>query len=170
MGVRNSGGFWGSNNLLQQQFNGNVICFFFCVRQLTTAVVQQIRQETSKILVNAVFHRWCSHGTTIAVRSCGSSEANIWFFLLLDCAAGSQLRVHESTALVVSGCLRLLSGAGDALTHPIRSMPQFRGLWLLARSYSCPQVKCKPSSGGCYFVSLRVFRSSINVDHSSTPK
>ena len=35
------------------------------------------------------------------------------------------------------------------LTHPVKSVTQFRGLWLLVRSCSCPQVKCKRSVGGC---------------------
>ena len=61
----------------------------------------------------------------------------------------SQLRVHENTSCVICGCLRLLSGAPDNLTHPVRSLPQFRGLWLLATSCSHPQVKCKRLVGGC---------------------
>ena len=64
----------------------------------------------------------------IALGSCALNEIVLRFWDFF-CAAGLQLRVHENTSLVVSGCLRLLSGAPDALIHPIRSIPQFR--WLL---------------------------------------
>lgn len=37
--------------------------------------------------------------------------------------------------------LRLLPGAPEALTHPKRSVLQLRGLWLLMRRCSCPQVE-----------------------------
>ena len=43
------------------------------------------------------------------------------------CATGSQLQVDENTSSVGFGCLRLLSGEPDALTHPIGSVTQFRG-------------------------------------------
>ena len=37
----------------------------------------------------------------------------------------------KNTSRVAFGCLRLLSGAPDAVTHPIRSAPEFCGLLLL---------------------------------------
>ena len=66
------------------------------------------------------------------------------------CAAGSELRVHENTSSVASGCLRLLSEAPDPVAHFVRSVPDFRGLLLVVRSCSCSQVKCKRSVGGCF--------------------
>ena len=55
-------------------------------------------------------------------------KRNIFFrFWEFSCAAGSQLRVHESTSCAVPGCLGLLSGAPDTLTHPIRTVLQCRG-------------------------------------------
>ena len=86
-------------------------------------------------------------------------------------AAGSQLGVHENTSWVVSGCLWLLSGAPDALfLHVIRSFPQFRWLYLLVRSCSYPQVKCKHSVGSCFVVSFGVPQIPSNSDHCSTSK
>ena len=35
----------------------------------------------------------------------------------------------------------LLSGAPDVVLQPSRSVPQFRGPWLLVESHSCPVVK-----------------------------
>ena len=43
-------------------------------------------------------------------------------------ATRSQHRVHKNTAGIVSGLLLLPSGAQGALAHPIRSIPQTRGL------------------------------------------
>ena len=63
------------------------------------------------------------------------------------CAAGSPLRVTENTSWVASWCLRPLPGTTDVVTHRMRSVPEFRGLLLLVRSYSCPPVKC--NVGGC---------------------
>ena len=64
----------------------------------------------------------------------------------LDCTAGSKLRVNENPSRLVSGYLRLLSGAPDALTHPIWSTPHFRGVL-----YGCLRkllllVVCKSSA------------------------
>ena len=60
-----------------------------------------------------------------------------------------------------------------ALTHPIGSAPQFRGLWLRVRSCSCPQVKCKRSVVFFLFVSFFV-PGTPNFDqfqsHCSTSK
>ena len=84
-------------------------------------------------------------------------------------AAGSQLRVHENTSSVASGCLRLLSGAPDAVTHPIRSVPEFRGLLLPVRSCSCPQVKCKRSVGG-RFLSHFVYPKFRPISTTAAPQ
>ena len=81
-------------------------------------------------------------------------------------AAGSQLRVHENISRVVSGYLRLLPGAPDALTHQMRNVNRLRGLWLLVRSYSCLQVNCKLSDGGCFVFLILCVPS---FDHCSTP-
>ena len=75
---------------------------------------------------------------------------NISAIMGIVCAAGSQLRVHENISRVASGCLRLLSSAPDALAHPIRGVPSFRGRWFLVRSSNCPQVKCRRSVQGCF--------------------
>ena len=48
---------------------------------------------------------------------------------------------QEITSSVISGCLRLLLVAPDALTHLIVSVSQFRGLLFLVRC-SCLQAKC----------------------------
>ena len=72
---------------------------------------------------------------------------------------------------VVSRCPRLPSGAPDALTHPISSIPRFRGLQLSVRSCSCPQVTCKRTLGYYYLFSrLTHPRISTNFDHRGTPK
>ena len=38
-------------------------------------------------------------------------------------------------------------GASDAFTHLARNVTQFRSLWFVSGSCSCPQVKCKRARG-----------------------
>ena len=60
------------------------------------------------------------------------SHARELFFLAISRvfrAACSRIRVHENTWRVVSANLWSLPGAPDSLTHSIRSVPQFRGLF-----------------------------------------
>ena len=64
---------------------------------------------------------------------------------------------------------RLLSGAPDAGTHPIRSVPEFRGLLLLVGSCSCPRVKCKRSLGRC-FLSHFVYPKSRPISTTGAPQ
>ena len=85
----------------------------------------------------------------------------------LFCAAGLKFRAHENITTFF-GCRRLPSGAPDTLTHPM-SATQFRGLWLLERSYSCPQAKSR-GSAGVVLVSVCAFRTSANFDDCSTTK
>ena len=47
---------------------------------------------------------------------------------------------------------------------------KFHGLYFRPRSCSCPQVKCKRSVGGLFFVSFRAPKKSTNFDHWSTFK
>ena len=44
----------------------------------------------------------------------------------------------------------LLPGAPDVVLRPTRSVPQFRGPWLLVGSWSCPPVKCTRSDGDIF--------------------
>ena len=96
---------------------------------------------------------------------------NSFAILGLFCAAGSQLRVHQSTSWVVSGCLRMLSGAHDALTHSIRNVLQFRWLRLLVASCSCPREWSANDLLGIvffYFVIVLCTTISSNFGHCST--
>ena len=81
----------------------------------------------------------------MAIRTSAQNNQSVDFATLGWCSLPTLIS-RNHLVRVVSGCLRLLSGAPDALTHPMRSAPRFRGLLLLVRSSSCPQVKCKTFS------------------------
>ena len=95
------------------------------------------------------FDRWCTHRVKLP-----RVNWNVFAILGDFCAVGSQLRAHENTSRVASGCLRLLPGTPDAVTHPIKSVLEFRRLLLLVRRCSYPQVKCKRWVGGCFCLIL----------------
>ena len=67
--------------------------------------------------------------------------------------AGWQCWLHKIISRDISGYLRLLPAAPDALIHimPISSVIRFRGLRLLVGRCSCPQVKDTQSVGDCVF-------------------
>ena len=97
--------------------------------------------------------------------------------------ATSSTREH---LVVVSGCLRLPSGAlalhqerrprtpsGAAPSHSIRSIPPFGGLQIPVRSCSCPSASAVPVqtfSSGLFPVSFCAPQISTTFDHCSTAK
>ena len=91
-------------------------------------------------------------------------------FLRSSCAPRSQLRIHGNISWVVSRCLRRPSGALDAFTHKIKSIPLLYGLQRPASICSCKQVKCRRSAGAVFVFSFRAPQTSTNSDHWSTPK
>ena len=93
----------------------------------------------------------------------------IWCELVELFFSGYDIEFTNTPPWVVSGCPRLLSGAPDTLTQPIRRVHQGRGQWLLVRSCSCPQVKCKRSDV-FFFCLVLVPQISTNFDSCSTSK
>ena len=81
-----------------------------------------------------------------------------------------QLRLHEIKSGVVSGCVRLVPGASDALTHHIIGVVRFRGLWLLVWRSSGPQVKCFAFSLGLFFCLLLCLPNFVHCRPINTPK
>ena len=107
----------------------------FCVSSLFSYVPalqysSKIRKETTELLVKVFFLM----GAAAMVLSTGLARK-------LVLLAG-KLRVHEFTSSVVSGCLRLLSGAPDALEHP-RKEHESISRSVVVRRCRYPQVKCK---------------------------
>ena len=80
-------------------------------------MVQNTRLETSKLWVNAVFHRWCTHETINKhppVNEIFEVAILRFFFVLL----ARNFELHENTSSSVFDCLRLLFGAPGAPRTP----------------------------------------------------
>ena len=69
----------------------------------------------------------CTAAVVRMKRLWGGAKVNRLDFATL-CVAGSQLGVHKTLRELFLAWLRLLSGAPDALTHPIWNAPQVSGL------------------------------------------
>ena len=135
--------FFGPNNL--------PLITLSCERNFLVRRVPSTLQNISKhppgeqqLLVKSVFSSvmyTAIHGTIESLPRVTSTIFWPLWEIFVVLARTWTSRKHPGSTYVVSGCLRLLSGAPDALTHPARSVPQFRGLYLLVRCCSCPQVK-----------------------------
>ena len=66
-----------------------------------------------------------------------------------DCCLAHPKPSHSLQVTIKTNLLAELKHQAP-VTQLIRSVPEFRGLFLLVRSCSCLQVKCKRSVGGCF--------------------
>lgn len=104
-----------------------------------------IRLENSNFVVKAL-----SSSVVLTLLCCALLRETKHFSVLaaFSCHTLATLNTRKHLVSRFPMPVRLPSGAPDTLTHPIRSIHQFRGLQLPVRSGSCPHVNCKRSVEG----------------------
>ena len=115
--------FGGPITCYSSTYNGNAVFFPQHLRRRPKKICN-ILLDNSNILVKAISSPVIKPLHYTPASEMKHSAILGAFSLLLARKFG----LHENTSCVVSGCLRLLSGPPDALTHSIRSIPKFLSL------------------------------------------